>query len=607
MNLVINSTAICRTPAFSFNEDLKNVWPDLKMLIKESSPQFYAEVAGITYEEITNLHPKLQFTIWKYFNRAKFRATPYGKFASFSVVPIKNTGTSMVKLKNKCICHSLADWPETANIDFNAELLLKKATFFISNSTYYKCGAEIRYLFFENEQFELATVKSSFLIKQLLKFCLRKKTTDELNIFVTEKLKTNAEEAKATLLMMLDAQLLITDVSLNITGEDYFKRTSFRHSKTTKKYLISERKLLSGHISHTHLANIKGSIELLADIIPNSENKVLDDFKKAFISRFEHKLLLLQTVLDPETGIGYSGFEQKQEDENLVKELLALQNKSLPAMPPIKDKWLIQKICAGENIRLEDRLQAPQAMDKINLPNNFSALLSVINEDIIMEICGGVTATSLMGRFTMVSNALEELAITITTDEQDINSDLLFFDIAYHGDRQVDNVNRRKSIYPYELPILTWTDHPQVLNVNDLYVTVRNNQVMLFSRTYNKRVIPRLGSSYNYTRSSLTLFRFLADLQKQHLQTNFTINIQEMVPGLDYYPRLSYKNITLNLKKWLIPARFCATHFLKSVDAVPSFEAWIKHTETVFFRCGQHDQKLYFDCENNQDLLSFLM
>lgn len=136
-------------------------------------------------------------------------------------------------------------------------------------------------------------------------------------------------------------------------------------------------------------------------------------------------------------------------------------------------------------------------------------------------MCGGVTATSLLGRFTMASEQLEDLALQITADEQFHNPDVIFFDIGYQGEVLVDNVNRRKSMFNYELPILTWSEHKNILNVNDLFVTIRNNQVVLFSKIYNKRVISRLGSSYNYTRSPLTLFRFLTELQAQSIKTNF--------------------------------------------------------------------------------------
>lgn len=52
MKLAINSTAICRCPAFSVNQTLENAWPDLKIFIKKSSPAFYSVIQEITYQNI---------------------------------------------------------------------------------------------------------------------------------------------------------------------------------------------------------------------------------------------------------------------------------------------------------------------------------------------------------------------------------------------------------------------------------------------------------------------------------------------------------------------------------------------------------------------------
>lgn len=81
MKLIINPTIIYRTSKFPLNATLENHWDELKDTIKIASPDFYKVIKDIPKEELTDLAPNISFTIWKYFNRAKYRATPFGTFA----------------------------------------------------------------------------------------------------------------------------------------------------------------------------------------------------------------------------------------------------------------------------------------------------------------------------------------------------------------------------------------------------------------------------------------------------------------------------------------------------------------------------------------------
>lgn len=93
---------------------------------------------------------------------------------------------------------------------------------------------------------------------------------------------------------LLDLQLLISDISLNIIGQDYFKRIGYSPQKKIGSYLITERKFLSGQLSSRDLENIKESINFLSKLIPEQKNTLLEDFKKSFISRFENKYYLFR-------------------------------------------------------------------------------------------------------------------------------------------------------------------------------------------------------------------------------------------------------------------------------------------------------------------------
>ncbi len=114
-----------------------------------------------------------------------------------------------------------------------------------------------------------------------------------------------------------------------------------------------------------------------------------------------------------------------------------------------------------------------------------------------------------------------------------------FFDIAYQAEKKVDNVNRRKQLYPYELPILTWSESDNPLDLNDLLVTIEQQEVVLKSKKLDKRLLPRIASAYNYTRSDLAVYRFLCDIQSQGILTNLSFKLRDFgynVEPLSFLP-----------------------------------------------------------------------
>jgi thiopeptide-type bacteriocin biosynthesis protein len=132
-------------------------------------------------------------------------------------------------------------------------------------------------------------------------------------------------------------------------------------------------------------------------------------------------------------------------------------------------------------------------------------------------------------------------------------------------------------------------------------VTVQGDEVVLFSKKLGKRLVPRLASAYNYSRSDLAAYRFLCDLQHQSIQSNLTLDIQKYFPGLDHYPRVNYKQVILSPAKWLIPK---AAYQQKS-----SLELalWLRQNGIDFLvKAGNTDQTLCFNPTSPTDLVALL-
>ncbi|RZL34591.1 MAG: hypothetical protein EOP00_31350, partial [Pedobacter sp.] len=233
------------------------------------------------------------------------------------------------------------------------------------------------------------------------------------------------------------------------------------------------------------------------------------------------------------------------------------------------------------------------------LPNSLSVMFNVHEGNLVLASAGGSSANVLLGRFTNCSAEWESYGLEIAQLEQKANEDIEFFDIAYQAEKKVDNVNRRKQMYANELPILSWSELDSSLNLNDILVSVVRNEVILSSKKSGKRLIPRLASAYNYTRSDLAVYRFLCDIQTQGLAINLNFNLGTFFPKLNHYPRVYYKNIIVERASWLINLSD-----IQNEDSLLLCLADNKVDHQLIV--GDSDQSLYFDLTKQEDIWAFL-
>lgn len=599
---------ICRTPAFPVANTLTDVWEELKEKIKTSSPTFYELIADKQATEIAQLNEKIQFTIWKYYNRSRYRATPFGSFASFSWLYLKDGSGADVQLQADMIEHKFTDWSEKDTyLDFKD--ILERSNFVFSNSTIYEAGEEIRYICFKNGQFQLASVLCFDELKKILDVC--KVKTNLIDLYGQLQAEFDMDEASSKDLIeqMIALQLILTDLFPNITGEDYFKRTGFGKKNKHLDYILAERKLY-GLFDQKKLKEIPDLVNCLQSLKPIQTSSNLQDFKTAFLKKFEDRHIPLAMAMDPEFGIGYGNLEQQfsTNDQIAILKKGEIKNNSQSQFKYTKlHSLLLNKIISGEEINLAD-LEPPKADFIAPLPNTFSIMFHQYKSKIVIESIGGCTANSLLGRFTLASNKLHLCGKEIAALENEVNPDVVFFDIAYQAEKNVDNVNRRKNCYTHELAILCWPTSLGTLELNDIMIAVNRNEIILSSKKLGKRLVPRISTAYNYTRSDLAVYRFLCDLQHQGIQSHLQFSLNEYFPGLQHYPRVYFKQVIVAPAQWLVPATYLKDKKEESIaEMIKKFKDWLDLRQISFpFKAGNGDLTLTFDPAQKEDLLAFL-
>jgi thiopeptide-type bacteriocin biosynthesis protein len=611
MTLKVLDIVICRTPVFSVNDNMEEKWQELKTLISEASPSFYQAIENIDFPSIKTANKKIGFSIWKYFNRARYRATPFGGFAAFTPIPLSRGDSSPVILNQSVFAKHFIDWGEKDKYFDDFSKVVKSASWFQTNSTIYSVSDEIRFIRFKNECFEMASVTEFPELTGILKLCKEKTNKQEVYGYMQSTYQLNVKDLDILLEQLLTLQLLLTEQLPNITGEDYFQRLNIEPETSNKVYAISERKLISGSFNSRKVKDISDLVRLLHLNLPIPASSQLSDFRNAFLKKYEQAAVPLAIAMDPETGIGYGNLGQHLNDQELIDILGAVNENDRQGVQISYTKlhsFLLNALMKNKDIRLEE-FEDTKIENSFPLPNSFSVMLHFYGDQPVIESLGGCTANALIGRFTIASQELEKLGQQISSVEEKANPEILFFDIAYQAEKQVDNVNRRKQLYKHELPILTWSSDLSPINFDDILVGVRNSEVILWSKKYGKRLVPRIPSAYNYTRSDLAVYRFLCDLQHQGIRSDLNFKIRQFFPNLDHYPRVVFKDVIVSPAMWLIPANIMKLNESdEALKALTTLRNWLQKSGINFhFKAGFSDQMLCFDPKIDVDMTAFLL
>ncbi|MEJ5144713.1 lantibiotic dehydratase [Sphingobacterium sp. MYb388] len=541
MKTEIKSTIIFRVPQFSTDATLKASWESLKESIKISSPEFFKLIRSIGYEDIALATPEIQHTIWKYFNRSKYRATPYGTFAGIGIMDNNIEKNYPMLIGEEQKRHEFHDWSQTEKSGLYGPLDARDEA--LTNTSIYKLFGKTRYLHYQERKFHLAEIKLQQDSNKISRIC-RKPTP-------ISKLIEDSPDIPDTLdliMEMIQHQLLTTSEHSNIIGNDYFLRRQIPRLKEQPSYIISERPYLSGALPTKPFKYLPELTKILASIKPKNEGTDFAQFKVKFRSRYDMKAVPLMEVLDPEMGIGYGQLDTPSEET--VAPYLENQITKISLDDKIKKLFYGNKNLNNGTIDLSTI--DIEISDSLTLPNTIGVLCNIQDDMLVIEHLGGATVNSLAGRFSLVGGELEEYCRTIAKLEQDANPDVHFFDVGYAGEPDVDNVNRRANIYSQQLSVLTYDTTAAPLYLADLMLCLRGNEFVLFSKKLQKRLVPKIASAYNYGRSDLSVFRFLCDLQHQGLSTDLNFSVSSIVQDCDSYPRLTYKNIILSPAKWKV-------------------------------------------------------
>ncbi|PVV61170.1 lantibiotic dehydratase family protein [Chryseobacterium sp. HMWF035] len=492
---------------------------------------------------------------------------------------------------------------------------IRNQLLFSPNNSIYKVGNKIRYVEYEynsgKRNYIISSAPFSNELQQILDFSKQGKTIGDIaSILVNDEIAKN--EAKEFVEELIDNQVLISELEPNVSGNDFLDTIisvlDKIGAKNENKILISIKSKLNdldlkiGNLSakyteieelvrslnveyeqkylfQTDLYNkaefslpshwkkeLKKAISFLNKITLSQKDNHLEKFKKAFYERFETDEVSLAYALDTELGIGYrqdgitKGVHSYLEDLDLPlsQEKLTLKTEFDPIQLILNEKLQEALLDNQYTIELSDDDFIYFNENWSDLPDTMSFMAEIIseenNEKLFIDVNGGSSATNLMARFCSESSEVQNLSKTIATKEEELNSDYILAEIIHLPEARIGNVIRRPTLRQFEIPYLGESILPKEnqIPINDLYISLKNDRIILRSKKLNKEVKPYLTNAHNYSANSLPVYHFLCDLHSQNIRSGLYFNWGDLKIIYQFLPRVEYKNIIISKAWWKV-------------------------------------------------------
>lgn len=644
--------------------------PLIKEAISLASPELTKELDKWVKQN-SNLSNEIEITFLKYVARMSSRCTPFGLFAGCSVGRIAD--------ETKIILQDSDQFKRFTQFDMQfwvallQEIAKKKEVIpylkYHPNDSIYKIGEFYRYVEYKyketKREHSIAALRKSDLLTELLQNIKSGLTIEEMIVLMADS-ESEKPKAREFVLKLIDFQFLVSELDAVLTGNSEWERILFIFKKTPaldKEYKIfkkiqqqlfslDETLIASETKYHEIKKNIKQleigfdekylfqtdlnssvctsslsiniskkvlqALHFLNGIQTKKKNKNQENFKKAFIHRYESRMMPLTTVLDTEIGIGYIQ-NQDMNDSNEILEFLELkyketnhENQHWTSYDFVLQKKMQECILKGDKmIKLSENDFSDFNADFKDAPATFSVMIEVFNNDnIAIESSGNISAAKLLGRFCHGNSDIHKLTKEIIQKEEDYYSDKIMAEVVHIPQSRTGNILRRPVLRSHEISYLAKSGVFANNNIalNDLFISIENDTIKLNSKKNKKEVIPFLSNAHNFSKDSLPIYDFLCDLQSQHLKPIYSFGWGNLKKNYDFFPRVMYQNIILSKSKWVIKKEEIMSFYkMNDTECYEKFLMWKSYRNIPqYINWTNGDNTLLFDFETQIGIKLFL-
>ncbi|WP_326984189.1 lantibiotic dehydratase family protein [Chryseobacterium sp. MYb264] len=555
---------------------------------------------------------------------------------------------------------------------FTQQIEIRSKLLFFPNNSIHQVGNRIHYIEYKytrgKRDYIISLAPLSEELQQILNFSKKGKTLQEIgDILINDNI--TKEEAIEFVEELIENQVLVSELEPNVSGDDFLDSIitilEKRKIKAEAEILISIKNKLneldqnihnsifkyieieeliksfsieyeSQYLFQTDLYNktlfslssewkrkLKKGISFLNKLNLNQRESEFSKFKKVFSERFETQELPLLYVLDNEVGIGYKQNIHSKGIHPYLEDLVIPYSQKKPnkniELTPISVK-LNEKLQEAlldnqQTIELTDEDFKDFEENWNDLPDTISVMTEIISENnqekLFLNTFTTGSAANLLGRFCSEKSEIRHLTKAIAQKEQELHPDEILAEIIHLPEARIGNIIRRPTLRQYEIPYLAQSLLPEEnqIPLEDLYISLKNDEIILRSKKLNKVIKPYHTNAHNYYTNTLPVYHFLADLYSQNMRSGLSFNWGGLEHVYSFLPRIEYNNIILSKANWKITEKeFSSLDLTNSHKAdfllklknwrnkrkIPAWVQWAKFDHTLTINLENYDMAMLF-------------
>lgn len=369
-----------------------------------------------------------------------------------------------------------------------------------------------------------------------------------------ENLKDNSQNISTFLEKLKEINHLMQDTSINNLMdnlnrlENYFEQKKFLEEIDCKEaYNIL---LYKNYTSKKNNSNTLEKINQLSNILPYLVNwspntLVTKDAVEYFQEKFGSQLVPLKELVYNTDTLSYLDNKNKN-DTNFWNENVRILN-----------ELIFDSILKGDKVvsitdNIIDRMEHPKNKKEYKKPEGFELIYYEADKQLIIEKGFGSNAIGRVnGRFLNSLNQDLKLKYLNETKEMVENDTAVYAEVTCTPvAHKIANISRAPIPYDYEIALNTASSTDKYsIELDDLYIGSSNEQLYLWSKSLQKRVIPRQSHAASLKSHFPEIYIFLIKLglSDQSLINNFCFTNFSTFPKI---PEIRYRNIVLKRAEW---------------------------------------------------------
>lgn len=567
---------------------------------------------------------RLKLSVIKYAIRISTRCTPFGLFSGCSVG--KFTSKTNIQLDD-CTSHKLAIRPSYGNLHNKVRYMEKhwEKLHLFANNSLFSIGNDWRYLERHKKDdkfhFTMEQIKGGGPLDLIIKQTKRGATFSAL-LALLENKGFGTDDAKVFLSELIENQIIEYSIYPPLI-RDEFNYSSIAPGINGLQDLKGDSKnfqydLFISANQNSLNTELKERVwkvfGLFQKIARNKQNEKLNRFRTEFKKRFGDEEVSLPQAIDPEYGIDYLNSHSFIGDSILLDEL---DIKSKPNQDKVLLEWdrihviLNEKIQKAQKegqfeINLQDTDFEDFKVPTKNFPSSIFSILELIRtkdqDKIYVGPFIGSSAAKIIARFGYGNSEIQDIIDEIVGYENSALSDNeILAEIVHLPSLSAANISRRTVKREYEIPYLGFSKKPieNQLLVDDLMLSIKNDKLILRSKSLNKTIIPILTNMHSYTHSPVPIYQFLSDFIDSRYDKIYGFTWGKLKSIHHFLPRVVYRGVIISKARWMLRTKDIEG-LLPDVND-QEFEVWrAKNKIPSFINMVEGDNKLLLNLKNRQ-------